>query len=410
MIKYSYKLITLEDFNLEDINKIKNLKGIKNPKKVIIKSLSDYIENLSKLEAKEYYFRGEAEYYDEIMASGLRNGDIDYKTELPFHNIIKEYYNEVGQRISSVDREAFTAFSQHHGIPTNLIDITTSPLIAIYFACLDNRNTNNDGYIYLLNKKGTVDITDLINKEESVHVNIIDILSSKNSDTIKRNYLMFRELFLNNINLLMSMLNKLIDDYKFYGIDDYLKDIKISFLRKAIRGCSIKKSSMSFSGLEKDVETYIEAIKDKYYLKLCDTIISICKRLNIRFDIKIASYEENFILLYYLLLKNFLLEIEEIGIATFWFNCMPIFTYNPITEFQRIKNQQGLFIHQAYQIAHESIYDTSIFVKQRIWPDKVFVIKNKKNILKQLDNLGINEKFVFYDFDHIANYIKNNKR
>lgn len=86
-----------------------------------------------------------------------------------------------------------------------------------------------------------------------------------------------------------------------------------------------------------------------------------------------------------------------------------MFTYDPITEFQRIKNQQGLFIHQGYQVYHESIYNSTVFTRQRIWMDKVFIIQNKSDILKELNNLGINQKFVFYDFDSIAKYIKGRK-
>ncbi|PKR94354.1 hypothetical protein bcere0024_021230 [Bacillus cereus Rock4-18] len=38
--------------------------------------------------------------------------------------------------------------------------------------------------------------------------------------------------------------------------------------------------------------------------------------------------------------------------------------------------------------------------------DKIVVINNKEKILEKLDFIGINEKFIYGDYDHIASYIR----
>jgi len=38
--------------------------------------------------------------------------------------------------------------AQHHGLPTRLLDWTTNPLVALYFACASNKNIDQAGIVY----------------------------------------------------------------------------------------------------------------------------------------------------------------------------------------------------------------------------------------------------------------------
>lgn len=88
-------------------------------------------------------------------------------------------------------------------------------------------------------------------------------------------------------------------------------------------------------------------------------------------------------------------------------NSIPTFIYTPFLSFERGRNQQGLFVYQAHISYEETIYGTHILSQQRVWPEIVIVVENKEKILEDLDLIGINEKYIYGDFDNIAKYIKN---
>lgn len=81
-----------------------------------------------------------------------------------------EFKREIYHRLSADEKKDFLAFAQHHGIPTNLIDFTRSPLVALFFACQpftsdDERFDKTRGFIYLL-RNDLIDITDLLSAHE----------------------------------------------------------------------------------------------------------------------------------------------------------------------------------------------------------------------------------------------------
>ena len=52
------------------------------------------------------------------------------------------------------------------------------------------------------------------------------------------------------------------------------------------------------------------------------------------------------------------------------------------------------------------MFNAHILSQQRVWPEYVIVVENKETVLQELDFVGINEKFIYGDYDNIARYIK----
>jgi hypothetical protein len=361
------------------------LKGLTSPKEILIKNLSEYISLFSKGEFDNCFFRGEPTNYYSITSSALRrysNSFADPKKEFPFIVMKEEFKRDIWHKIKQDERKNFLAFSQHHGIPTNLVDFTKSPLVSLYFACQpyygDNEKFDKTrGFVNVIENK-LIDVTDIITK-----------LGDKNllNEFVYDDYI-FESLCLKLVEYernfpydFYKYFKQLNYDYNSYFFEGFLKDSKFPEYNNGLYKNMIILDFMNF--IDESDNDLLDLIKEKVG------------------DIKIE------VMAYSILLRKFLFRITEYNEVVYWINCIPNFIYSPILSFERGINQQGLFIYQSFLSFIEGAYDTPVCSEQRIWPDTVIVIENKEKILKELDFIGINQKFIYSDFDNIANYIKN---
>jgi hypothetical protein len=200
-----------------------------------INSVAEFLAVLEREDVKELdlgYFRGEAKNYPKssrLTASGLRGKPYDHS------KLYKEFYAEVHSRLTQNEKENFLAFCQHHGLPTNLLDVTTNPLTALYFAC-DSKANGYDGYVYSFK---TTDIDDfdsvlacLCLDNNYVNTPFTDVLRD-NTQVLNRMTNLIYDQFVNSratkraiIYKIYEILSKANEDHNYKFTDDEKETIE----------------------------------------------------------------------------------------------------------------------------------------------------------------------------------------
>ena len=121
-----------------------------------VHSVEDYLSVIERLPYGKpgYYFRGENRKYASQTSLLLRSrisrllrNNPNYYTEA-----VNDYLQDMADQAGEWECEHLIAWCHHEGLPTNLLELTVSPLRALYYACLVRSDGSQDlsptSYVY----------------------------------------------------------------------------------------------------------------------------------------------------------------------------------------------------------------------------------------------------------------------
>lgn len=349
-----------------------------------VSSIKDYIEVIEDLEVDPFtesispiLYRGESQnFYEKINnvpifnASAFREKPTEgYETgsKPPFKKNIDAFRYEVWNEIGNDTREHFLAYSQHHGIKTNLLDFSQNPLVGLFFAV--NNQKEDTGYVYIF-ESPVLDITPFF--QQSDETNILDIICSNDDEVVDQLIKYFWGIGSENVEFIEKYFYLICQDYHRLLNDD--ENLKIT------KG--------------KDEALLVEMLDD---IASNDSN----KRIMDHFDGYRTDEQKG--LYYFIVLRGFAkLKKHRISLISNELSGTVPMIYKPIMDFKRGINQNGLFLYQNYILSKGN----ALLATQKIEPTKTIKVTNKKNILKSLDKLNINSKFIYGDHSNIAKYIE----
>lgn len=111
------------------------------------RDVSEFLTEIYKLPASKGIrcYRGQANTSWKPIPSVLRGMKKDAE-----RNVISELTLEAASDFSD-DKSMFRKLvrAQHYGLPTRLLDVSLNPLVALFFACSDSAESENDGKLYI---------------------------------------------------------------------------------------------------------------------------------------------------------------------------------------------------------------------------------------------------------------------
>ena len=96
------------------------------------------------------FFRGLSKTSFVALPSVYRDNSLIGNENRLFHEAIRRNPNEFPDDMSTFDK---LVKMQHYELPTRLLDITTNPLVALYFACKENFKSNGSVLVYPILKE-----------------------------------------------------------------------------------------------------------------------------------------------------------------------------------------------------------------------------------------------------------------
>ena len=400
----------------------------------VIHSVIEYLEFIKEYtdnHSARIYFRGENKIYTDRIPGIYRTNSNN--TLFKFPNLVSEgpheyYYDlfsEFGWSVNSKKLFEQIVDAQHFGAVTSILDITSNPLAALFFAASGNYEDNGKIYIYTAKPKSikryfghTISLMTYLNFVPNKYINEFLLVFNTLLEYISPDSILGKAIFNREITL-SELLKELENSFKSSSEMDISvhKGLKEFYTNPFIKQTFIfhdEKYEQSTEEAKENINNFVEKISpnSKEDLKFIDIFDFPIAGLEAYHDYLLKKISE--------IITGFLNKLNDVSdIAEKYIYPYAIFEdmqksyiVYPSRLNERIKNQKGAFIIPGYfstkkidvneiQTSIKNSLTNSIKEINRIIVDS----NSKKQILEQLRQLGIDEGFIYPDIEHIAKTI-----
>lgn len=377
-----------------------------------VTNVKSFLNKIEKLESKgNVFYRGHSDKKYQLEPGIYRRDKIKNKNLIEFEDkIYREIISKAPQDFIGKSTLETLAVMQHYEAPTRVLDLTENALVALYFSCLGDKNSDGEVIVFDIPDESTCHydsdrVTILSNlakcgKEFSYNggmnkFNEQRILFLESKKVQLEIHEELESIDLDILTYLMENTENIIERYD----DDLFGDLFENILVVTLNECENSIGKLSDTNLKHFRNFYIEHIQN-HHRRLINREISTINETyfgkllhNIRED---KSYFDAII------------NPEDIS---------KVFAVKPKLNNPRIVKQSGGFL--IFGIQEEYIFKSleykpmatlnedwilrGVNTSERIITDK----KAKIKIIKELETLGFNQSTLFPEVDKVAHFVKN---
>lgn len=358
--------------------------------------------DVNKSETPAFFYRGHADTEYQLQPSVYRT--IKGKS---YRAVESQLYQGMLHRNPNAFSEDKTLFErlvrmQHHGLPTRLLDVTQSPLVALYFACCEYDNENGKVMFFGMPQlkveySSSIPQVALAGVEKPLTLSRLGFgitdsfkryFEAINKDDLIGGDEEFNDAYHTFLSSCIDWMATVTEFTDILLTNEILKKLTqdIDAFKVAWRENLTRKARELQNGeqREKVIQTHISLLEFNEQLRnqAINTITCYCKQINIPYDSDWDCFDK------------FLPQFTHF-----------YFVYPPLNN-ERIRRQQGAFlVFPPVESAHwtASNFHTALEIKTC---ECIIKAKDKYMLLQELANMGITEGYLFPELEKQAEDIK----
>ena len=375
-----------------------------------IKNIKEFLEEIENLESNNnLFFRGhEDETY--LLEPGVYRKDNTTKKNLIEHEdvIYREVISKAPQDFSGKNTLESLALMQHYGVPTRILDLTESALVALYFACSNSKNDDKNGEVIVFDIP-----TESVKYYNSDRVTILANLAKCEKDF---NYNKF--IIDNKISEIKKLEKKKIDTKLYDKIRDFDIDVFTFLMDKNEEIIEEFEDDILFKSFDKNLKKYMRIYDKMFTIKFDAIFINsyvelIQNHLRSEINKEIINSNEMY---FGKLLHNIREDKSYFDGIINPLDLPKVFAVKPKLDNPRIVRQHGAFLIFGIKETHfvgfgdykpMAELNTDWILRGNPHKERIIIDKDSKDkIRKELNTLGFNQSTLFPELDKVAEYVR----